>query len=38
MDLIAEYNKKYGVFREITGIAMKVHNYIITCVNCDLWK
>ena len=26
MDLIKEYNKKYDFFREITGIAMKVHN------------
>jgi len=26
MDLIAEYNKKYEFFREITGVAMKVHS------------
>ena len=26
MDLIAEHNKKYEFFREITGIAMKVYN------------
>ena len=26
MDLIAEHNKKYGFFREITGLAMKVHS------------
>ena len=25
MDLIAEYNKKYEFFREIAGVAMKVH-------------
>ena len=26
MDLIQEYNSKYEFFREITGLAMKVHN------------
>jgi len=26
MDLIAEHNKKYEFFREITGVAMKVYN------------
>ena len=26
MDLIAEYNKKYEFFREIAGVAMKVHS------------
>ena len=26
MDLIAEHNKKYEFFREITGVAMKVHS------------
>ena len=25
MNLIAEHNKKYGFFHEITGIAMKIH-------------
>jgi GxxExxY protein len=25
MDLIEEHNKKYSFFREITGVAMKVH-------------
>ena len=26
MDLIAEYNKKYEFFREITGVAMELHS------------
>ena len=26
MDLMAEYNKKYEFFREIAGVAMKVHS------------
>ncbi len=26
MDLIAEYNQKYEFFREIAGVAMKVHS------------
>ena len=26
MDLIAEHNRKYEFFREITGVAMKVHS------------
>lgn len=26
MDLIAEHNKKYHFFKEITGVAMKVHS------------
>lgn len=26
MDLAEEYNKKYSFFREITGVAMKVHS------------